>query len=126
MTVETINYYDFVNKELILFSMADLARSIPSMVDGLKPGQRKILFCCFKRNFVTQAKVNFFCLMKLDYVSHVIIMSFPFFIKTDFVSHFCPKMCLLNMRTMGLSLYRLHNFLVTCLNIQRTIMVRRV
>eukprot|EP00966_Prymnesium_polylepis_P306290 7077788-Prymnesium_polylepis.1 len=24
-------------------------RSIPSMVDGLKPGQRKILYCCFKR-----------------------------------------------------------------------------
>eukprot|EP00250_Pteridium_aquilinum_P019523 c24465_g1_i1 orf=369-4922(-) len=52
-----IKYSDFVNKELILFSMADLSRSIPSMVDGLKPGQRKILFCSFKRNFVTQAKV---------------------------------------------------------------------
>ncbi|RWW33853.1 hypothetical protein GW17_00001395 [Ensete ventricosum] len=35
---------------------ADLQRSIPSMVDGLKPGQRKILFCAFKRNFVKQAK----------------------------------------------------------------------
>ncbi|KAI5076730.1 hypothetical protein GOP47_0008795 [Adiantum capillus-veneris] len=37
--------------------MADLVRSIPSMVDGLKSGQRKILFCSFKRNFVSQAKV---------------------------------------------------------------------
>ncbi|XP_020113224.1 DNA topoisomerase 2-like [Ananas comosus] len=27
------------------------------MVDGLKPGQRKILFCSFKRNFVKEAKV---------------------------------------------------------------------
>ncbi|GLJ21974.1 hypothetical protein SUGI_0411630 [Cryptomeria japonica] len=52
-----ISYKDFVNKELILFSRADLQRSIPSVVDGLKPGQRKILFCCFKRNFVKQAKV---------------------------------------------------------------------
>ncbi|KAF8398402.1 hypothetical protein HHK36_017329 [Tetracentron sinense] len=52
-----IKYTDFVNKELILFSMADLQRSIPSMVDGLKPGQRKILFCSFKRNFVKEAKV---------------------------------------------------------------------
>ncbi|WOK99049.1 DNA topoisomerase 2-like [Canna indica] len=52
-----IKYSDFVNKELILFSRADLQRSIPSMVDGLKPGQRKILFCAFKRNFVKQAKV---------------------------------------------------------------------
>ncbi|KAF5736455.1 DNA topoisomerase 2-like [Tripterygium wilfordii] len=52
-----IKYSDFVNKELILFSMADLQRSIPSMVDGLKPGQRKILSCSFKRNFVKEAKV---------------------------------------------------------------------
>ncbi|KAJ3681634.1 hypothetical protein LUZ60_014207 [Juncus effusus] len=52
-----IKYSDFVNKELIQFSMADLQRSIPSMVDGLKPGQRKILFCSFKRNFVKEAKV---------------------------------------------------------------------
>ncbi|XWS74968.1 hypothetical protein CRYUN_Cryun01aG0044300 [Craigia yunnanensis] len=52
-----IKYTDFINKELILFSMADLQRSIPSMVDGLKPGQRKILFCSFKRNFVKEAKV---------------------------------------------------------------------
>lgn len=54
---QLIKYSDFVNKELILFSMADLQRSIPSMVDGLKPGQRKILFCSFKRNFVKEAKV---------------------------------------------------------------------
>ncbi|XP_062222323.1 DNA topoisomerase 2-like [Phragmites australis] len=52
-----IKYSDFINKELILFSLADLQRSIPSMVDGLKPGQRKILFCSFKRNFVKEAKV---------------------------------------------------------------------
>ncbi|XP_068651823.1 DNA topoisomerase 2-like [Aristolochia californica] len=55
-----IKYSDFVNKELILFSMADLQRSIPSMVDGLKPGQRKILFCSFKRNFVKEIKVSQF------------------------------------------------------------------
>lgn len=56
-TEKLIKYSDFVNKELILFSMADLQRSIPSMVDGLKPGQRKILYCSFKRNFVKEAKV---------------------------------------------------------------------
>ncbi|KAH0448872.1 hypothetical protein IEQ34_022672 [Dendrobium chrysotoxum] len=55
-----ISYSDFVNKELILFSMADLQRSIPSMADGLKPGQRKILFCSFKRNFVKEAKISQF------------------------------------------------------------------
>lgn len=60
-----IKYSDFINKELILFSMADLERSIPSMVDGLKPGQRKILFCSFKRNLIKEAKVAQF----IGYVS---------------------------------------------------------
>jgi len=35
---------DFINKELIHFSNYDIHRSIPSLVDGLKPTQRKILF----------------------------------------------------------------------------------
>ncbi|KAL8293500.1 hypothetical protein RQP46_000201 [Phenoliferia psychrophenolica] len=48
---------DFINKELILFSMADNIRSIPSVVDGFKPGQRKVLFGCFKRRLVSEIKV---------------------------------------------------------------------
>lgn len=52
-----IPYNDFINKELILFSMADCQRSIPSLVDGLKPGQRKVLFCCFKRNLKQEIRV---------------------------------------------------------------------
>lgn len=44
-------------QELILFSRADLERSIPCMVDGLKPGQRKILFASFKRNLKKDIKV---------------------------------------------------------------------
>ncbi|TPX65567.1 hypothetical protein SpCBS45565_g05063 [Spizellomyces sp. 'palustris'] len=49
-TVDEIPISDFVNKELILYSMADNVRSIPSVVDGFKPGQRKIIYSCFKRN----------------------------------------------------------------------------
>jgi DNA topoisomerase-2 len=49
MAEDELTYQDFVNKELILFSRADLERSIPSVMDGLKPGQRKILFACFKK-----------------------------------------------------------------------------
>ncbi len=56
--VEKINYSDFVNKELILFSAASNQRAIPSMVDGLKPGQRKILFSCFKRKLTQEIKVH--------------------------------------------------------------------
>ena len=55
--VKKISYTDFINKELILFSMADNIRSIPSVVDGLKPGQRKVLYTCFKRNLKKDIKV---------------------------------------------------------------------
>ncbi|KAH6659693.1 DNA topoisomerase [Truncatella angustata] len=54
---KAITYDDFVNRELILFSMADNMRSIPSMIDGLKPGQRKVLFACLKRNLIKDKKV---------------------------------------------------------------------
>ncbi|KAI9366079.1 DNA topoisomerase [Zopfochytrium polystomum] len=57
-SVSEIQISDFVNKELILFSQADNLRSIPSAVDGLKPGHRKILFCCFKRNLKSEIKVT--------------------------------------------------------------------
>lgn len=56
-TTKKITYTDFVNKELILFSMADNIRSIPSVVDGLKPGQRKVMYACFKRNLKKDMKV---------------------------------------------------------------------
>lgn len=56
-SAKMITYTDFINKELILFSMADNIRSIPSMVDGLKPGQRKVLYTAFKRNIKKDIKV---------------------------------------------------------------------
>lgn len=54
---EHVTYHDFINRELIHFSVYDVKRSIPSMVDGLKPSQRKILYCCFKRNQTDEVKV---------------------------------------------------------------------
>ena len=56
-TEKEVTYTDFVDKELKHFSMADNERSIPSLVDGLKPSQRKILFCAFKKNLKTEIKV---------------------------------------------------------------------
>ncbi|ODQ54837.1 type II DNA topoisomerase [Saitoella complicata NRRL Y-17804] len=56
-SVDKIPLADFINKELILFSMADNVRSIPSMVDGLKPGQRKVIFGTFKRKLKGEIKV---------------------------------------------------------------------
>ena len=46
--------------ELHLFyslSNLDNERSIPCVVDGFKPGQRKVLYSCFKRNLVKELKV---------------------------------------------------------------------
>ena len=57
-STQQITYTDFINKELILFSMADNLRSIPSVVDGLKPGQRKVLYACFKKNIRKDTKVG--------------------------------------------------------------------
>uniref|UniRef100_A0A671W2V3 DNA topoisomerase 2 n=1 Tax=Sparus aurata TaxID=8175 RepID=A0A671W2V3_SPAAU len=54
---KSLSYNDFVNKELVLFSNSDNERSIPCLVDGLKPGQRKVLYCCFKRNDKREVKV---------------------------------------------------------------------
>jgi DNA topoisomerase-2 len=50
-------YTDFVNDELIHFSNADNIRSLPHLIDGLKPSQRKILYSCFKRNLKDEIRV---------------------------------------------------------------------
>jgi len=52
-----VNYADFVNKELVLFSNLDNERSIPCLVDGFKPGQRKVIYTCMKRNDKKEVKV---------------------------------------------------------------------
>jgi DNA topoisomerase-2 len=50
-------YEEFVNKDLIHFSNYNLERSIPSVMDGLKTSQRKILFSAFKRNLKSEIRV---------------------------------------------------------------------
>lgn len=55
--LEVIPINNFINEELILFSMADNIRSLPSVLDGFKPGQRKVLYGCFKKNLRLEIKV---------------------------------------------------------------------
>ena len=55
--VSELSISDFVNKELIHFAVADCVRSIPSVVDGLKPGQRKILFTCLNKDVRQEIRV---------------------------------------------------------------------
>ncbi len=52
-----VGYSRFVHDELIHFSNADNLRSLPHVMDGLKPSQRKILFGCFKRNLKSEIRV---------------------------------------------------------------------
>lgn len=52
-----VDYTSFINDELIHFSNADNIRSLPSIMDGFKPSQRKILFGCLKRNLKLEVRV---------------------------------------------------------------------
>lgn len=52
-----ISIGDFINKDLIWFSIADNVRSIPNVMDGLKPSQRKVLYSCRTRSN-TEIKVS--------------------------------------------------------------------
>ena len=55
--VERITISEFVHKDLVNFSLADLKRSIAHVVDGLKPSQRKVLYACFHKNLKEEMKV---------------------------------------------------------------------
>lgn len=52
-----VSFQDLINKELIHFSIYDNKRSIPSVCDGLKPSQRKILHYMLKKNVTSLIKV---------------------------------------------------------------------
>lgn len=47
---KSVTYSDFVNVELARFFSYNNIRSIPIMIDGFKPVQRKVLYTCLKRN----------------------------------------------------------------------------
>ena len=47
----------FINHELVTFSIADCNRSLPSMIDGLKESQRKVLYGSLKKKLYTELKV---------------------------------------------------------------------
>ena len=55
--INKLSVSDFIHKDMVNFSLADLRRSIASVVDGFKPSQRKVLFGCFKRNLTGEMKV---------------------------------------------------------------------
>lgn len=52
-----ISISDYMNNEVIKFSIDDCARNIPCIMDGLKEGQRKVLYACFKKKLTKELKV---------------------------------------------------------------------
>ncbi len=48
---------EFIHKDLVNFSLADLKRSVAHMCDGLKPSQRKVIYASFAKNLKDEMKV---------------------------------------------------------------------
>jgi len=48
---------EFIHRDLANFSAEDIKLSIPHVVDGLKPSQRKVIYACLKKNLVSDMKV---------------------------------------------------------------------
>lgn len=55
--VRNLGISDFVHKDFVNFSLADLKRSVAHVVDGLKPSQRKVMYACFQKNLKEEMKV---------------------------------------------------------------------
>ena len=55
--VKQLNITDFVHKDLVNFSLADLKRSIAHVCDGLKPSQRTVMYSCIQKNLTAEMKV---------------------------------------------------------------------
>ena len=56
-SIQSITYDSFVNDYLVNFSLSDIIRSIPSIYDGFKPSQRKILYTLLKKDYKEEIKV---------------------------------------------------------------------
>jgi len=58
ITQKNLTISDFIHKELIHFSNDDNNRSIPHVLDGLKPSQRKVLYACLSKSNNDELKVS--------------------------------------------------------------------
>lgn len=48
---------EFFDKEFVAFSISSNVRSIPNLMDGLKPSQRKVIYTCLKNDIKNETKV---------------------------------------------------------------------
>tara|TARA_B100000795_G_scaffold269805_1_gene260475 strand:+ start:2944 stop:6378 length:3435 start_codon:yes stop_codon:yes gene_type:complete len=56
-SIADVTHKDFMDLEFIHFSDSDNKRSMPSVIDGLKKSQRKILFGGFKKKLTSEIRV---------------------------------------------------------------------
>ena len=70
---EKVSISEYLDKELIIFSVDDCRRSIASVTDGLKESQRKLLYSVFLKNLsfggksLKVAQLGAFCSEKTEY-----------------------------------------------------------
>ena len=66
----SVSFSTFINHELSEFSRADLIRSIPSAIDGLKPSQRRVIFASLRKGMgeVKVAQLAGYCAETTAYV----------------------------------------------------------
>ncbi|CAJ0581570.1 unnamed protein product, partial [Mesorhabditis spiculigera] len=53
-----ITYSEFVDQELFRYTLLSIRRHIPSVMDGLKPSQRKVLYTCLSQSRDAESKVS--------------------------------------------------------------------
>lgn len=68
--INNISITDFIHKDFVNFSLADLHRSIASVVDGLKPSQRKVMFTCLRKKIKHEMKVAQLAAMTAEFTSY--------------------------------------------------------
>lgn len=60
LTKTSVSFEEFIEREMIHFSVYDNSRSLPNVMDGLKTSLRKILFAAFKKKLNSEIKVGQF------------------------------------------------------------------
>ncbi|KAK2404134.1 DNA topoisomerase [Trifolium repens] len=56
--INTVRYFELVEKELVIYAKESLHRSIPSLLDGFKPSQRKIMYTLLKTKILEEINVE--------------------------------------------------------------------
>ena len=68
--ITNLSVTDFIHRDFVNFSLADLHRSIANVADGLKPSQRKVMFTCLRKKIKNELKVAQLAAMTAEFTSY--------------------------------------------------------